>query len=169
MTAYTDAMRRYFTFSGRSSKSQFWYYHLVVLAIAFIGILIDAVVTDGQPLFAAVAIMAHYIPSLAIIVRRLHDSDKSGWLVLLCLIPLVGVIAFIAFGCMPATPGANRFGPATATGAHSATAAQTAVSGTVTASAVDRLEKLAALKSSGAIDDAEFARMKSEILGTTAA
>ncbi|MDW9525877.1 DUF805 domain-containing protein [Sinorhizobium meliloti] len=97
MTAYINAMGRYFAFSGRSTRAQFWYYHLVLLGLAAVGILIDAAIAGGQPLVSLI-IIAHYIPSLAITVRRLHDADISGWLVLLCLVPGLGIIAFIAYG-----------------------------------------------------------------------
>lgn len=158
MTAYLDAMRRYATFSGRSTRSQFWLYHLGVLTFAFIGYIIDIAIAGPlgpEPLVSAVIVITHYIPSLAIIVRRLHDTDKSGWLVLLCIIPLVGIIAFIVFGCTASTPASNRFGqPVGGVPAGASTAGST----------VERIEKLAALRASGALSDAEFEKMKSDIL-----
>ncbi|MDW9970415.1 DUF805 domain-containing protein [Sinorhizobium meliloti] len=163
MTAYINAMGRYFDFSGRSTRAQFWYYHLVLLGLAVVGVIIDAAITEGQPLVSALIIIAHYIPSLAITVRRLHDSDKSGWLVLLCLVPGIGVIAFIAYGCLAST-GPNRFGQGDWGASYSTGAAQTAGSQPAAASNVERIEKLASLRASGAISDDEFQRMKSEVL-----
>jgi uncharacterized membrane protein YhaH (DUF805 family) len=160
MTAYFDAMRRYATFSGRSTRSQFWLYHLTLICLALIGFIVDIAIagpTGPEPLVSAVVVIAHYIPSLAITVRRLHDSDKSGWLVLLCLIPLIGIVAFIAFGCAASTPGANRF--RAATGSHPAAAL-------ATGSTVERIEKLAALRAAGALNDAEFEKMKADVLSS---
>ncbi|SSC65484.1 unnamed protein product [Ciceribacter selenitireducens ATCC BAA-1503] len=98
-------------------------------------------------------------------IRRLHDSDKSGWWILLGLVPLVGVVALIVFGCLPSSSGRNRFGAAdeqhAAASAAVAATAQTAPQG---ASIVDQMEKLTALRASGAIDDAEFQRMKANLL-----
>lgn len=165
MTAYINAMGRYFDFSGRSTRAQFWYYHLTLLGLAVVGVIIDAAVAGGQPLVSALIIIAHYIPSLAITVRRLHDTDKSGWLVLLCLVPGIGIIAFIAFGCLASTPGSNKFGPADHARLSTATA-PTASSDPPAASIVDRIEKLASLRASGTISDDEFQRMKSELLET---
>lgn len=86
---------------------------------------------------------------------------------LLCLLPGIGVIAFIVFGCLAPTPGPNRFGPSHSTGAQSATVGQTRTSQASGASAVERIEKLASLRASGAINDGEFDRMKADILGKT--
>jgi uncharacterized membrane protein YhaH (DUF805 family) len=172
MTAYIDAMRRYVDFSGRSTRAQFWFYHLALVGIAVGTFIIDIMISGGrepQPLVSAVAVIGHYIPSLAIIVRRLHDSGSSGWLVLLCLIPVIGIVAFIAFGCFTPTPGPNRYGLPPQRQPHphppaAATPAPQSAGGSV----VDRIEKLASLRASGAIDDAEYAQLKSQILNGTA-
>ncbi|MCJ9749655.1 DUF805 domain-containing protein [Neorhizobium sp. BETTINA12A] len=171
MTAYIDAMRRYVDFSGRSTRAQFWFYHLVLLGIAVGTFIIDIMISGGrepQPLVSAVAVVGHYIPSLAIIVRRLHDSGSSGWLVLLCLIPGIGIVAFIAIGCFTPTPGPNRYGLPPQPHPHPAPAAVTAVPQPATGSVVDRIEKLAALRASGAIDGAEYAQLKNQILNGVA-
>jgi len=171
MTAYIDAMRRYVDFSGRSTRAQFWFYHLVLLGIAVSTFIIDIVISGGrepQPLVSAIAVMGHYIPSLAIIVRRLHDSGSSGWLVLLCLIPGVGIVAFIAFGCFASTPGPNRFGPAPEPHSHAALTPRPAAFQPSTGSVVERIEKLASLRASGAIDDAEYAQLKDQVLNGAA-
>lgn len=163
MSAYFDAMRRYATFKGRSTRSQFWLYHLGVLVLAIIGWVIDIAISGPlgpEPLVSAVIVIAHYIPSLAIIVRRLHDTDKSGWLVLVCLIPLIGLVAFIVFGCTASTPGTNRFG---------APVGGDPTVGTATGTKVERIEKLASLRASGAISDAEFEKMKADVLSGASA
>lgn len=145
MSAYLDAMRRYATFSGRSTRVEFWYYHLVLLGLAIGGLIIDVAIAgprEPQPLVSALIIMGHYIPSLAVIVRRLHDLEKSGWLVLTCLIPLVGIVAFIVIGSTPSQ--------------HPSSGSD---------QQIERIEKLAALRASGAITGAEFETMKADIVG----
>jgi uncharacterized membrane protein YhaH (DUF805 family) len=163
MTAYFDAMRRYATFKGRSTPSQFWLYHLGLFVLVFVGFIIDVAIAsplDPEPIVSAVIIIAHYIPSLAIIVRRLHDTDKSGWLVLVCLIPLIGIIAFVVFGCTASTPGTNRFGaPVSGDPGNALT----------NGSKVERIEKLAGLRASGALSDAEFEKMKADVLSGVSA
>jgi uncharacterized membrane protein YhaH (DUF805 family) len=160
-------MRRYFDFSGRSTRSQFWMFTLIVLVFGIMAIVLDAAVLgSSEPsLFSAIVYLAHLIPSIAVTVRRLHDSDKRGWWVLIGLVPLVGIIALIVFGCLPSSAGHNRFGPPA--GQHAvvaATAAPTARTATHGVSTVDQMEKLATLQASGAIDDAEFQRMKADLL-----
>lgn len=163
MTAYVEAMRRYGTSSGRSTRSEFWYFHLVVLALAFVGLIIDVIIAgpnEPQPLISAAIVVGHYLPSLAIIVRRLHDFDKSGWLALTCLIPVIGIIAFIVIGSTPSKPHAQETaGPA---GRSDQAARQSNSTGS--AEQIERIEKLAALRASGAITEDEFATMKAHIL-----
>ena len=161
MSAYIDAMRRYATFSGRSTRTEFWYYHLVFLAIAIGGLIIDIVVAgprEPEPLVSAVIVIAHYIPSLAIIVRRLHDLEKSGWLVLTCLIPVVGIVAFIVIGSTPSKASGNVVG-------STANRPATVPFQTSSDQQIERIDKLAVLRSSGAITDEEFERMKADVLG----
>ena len=55
--------------------------------------------------------LAVLIPSLAVSARRLHDTDRSGWWMLINLIPLIGFIVYLVFVCGDSKPGANRFGP----------------------------------------------------------
>lgn len=167
MTAYLDAMRRYFDFSGRSTRTQFWSFCLTVLGLGIAAIVLDtAVLGASKPsLFTWLVYFPHLIPSIAVTIRRLHDSDKSGWWILLGLVPLVGVVALIVFGCLPSSSGRNRFGAkgeqhAAASAAVAATA-QTTLRG---ASMLDEMEKLTALRASGAIDDAEFQQMKARLL-----
>lgn len=163
MTAYIEAMRRYGTFSGRSTRSEFWHFHLVVLALAFVGLIIDVIIagaSEPQPLISAVVVVGHYLPSVAIVVRRLHDFDKSGWLALTCLIPVIGIIAFIVIGSTPSKSHAQETaGPA----ARVDRAARQPVPKD-SAEQIERIEKLAALRASGAITDDEFAAMKAHIL-----
>lgn len=162
MSAYLDAMRRYATFSGQSTRKEFWYYHLVLLGLAVGGLIIDVAITgprEPQPLVSALIVMGHYVPSLAVIVRRLHDLEKSGWLVLTCLIPLVGIVAFIVIGSTPSRHGAAGFPESHV----QRPAPQLPPSGSD--QQIERIEKLAALRSSGAITAEEFETMKAGIIG----
>lgn len=161
MTAYIEAMRRYGTFSGRSTRTDFWCFHLVVLALAFIGLIIDMIIAgprEPQPLFSAVIVIGHYLPSIAIVVRRLHDLDKSGWLALTSLIPAIGIIAFIVIGSTPSKPHAQEIAGRTVRGDHPARQFDSLGS----AEQIERIERLAALRASGAITSEEFAIMKAQ-------
>jgi uncharacterized membrane protein YhaH (DUF805 family) len=165
-------MRRYFDFSGRSTRAQFWLFALVYVVIAIIAMIIDAAIGSspeaGPGVITALVALAHLIPGLAVTVRRLHDINRSGWWVLIELVPLVGLIVMLVFLCSGSTQGPNRFGPAV--GSRGGVAAAGGAPVTASGGAdIDKLEKLASLKASGAIDDAEYQRMKSQLLGGAAA
>jgi uncharacterized membrane protein YhaH (DUF805 family) len=153
-------MRRYFSFSGRSTKSQYWFFSLTVIVLGIIAVVLDAAVLgSSKPAgFTALAYIAHLIPSLAVTVRRLHDADKSGWLVLLLLVPLVNVVCYVVFGCLASTPGDNRFGSEPDLAGPTARAAASSMP------KVEQLERLATLRASGAIDDLEFTRLKANLM-----
>jgi len=112
---FADAVRAFFSnytnFSGRSSRSEYWWPQLAML-LAYIPIIIigsflgETAASILLILFALVII----IPSIALAVRRLHDTDKSGWFLLISLIPLVSLILLV-FYCTKGTAGPNRFGP----------------------------------------------------------
>ncbi len=119
--------RRYFDFLGRSRRREYW---MFVLFTLIVNAVLDAVfgtrtsnygptgvnfavsVQGGiggaiSGLFALVS----FIPSLAVSVRRLHDQNRTGWLLLLALIPFLGWFALLVLMCIEGTPGPNRFGP----------------------------------------------------------
>ena len=115
--------RHYVDFSGRSTRTEFWLFYII-----FYGLIIASfIVTDviGQTSLDAAAageefslayiplilwVLACFLPSIAVTVRRLHDSNKSGWMYLLTIIPYIGFIFFIVFGFLPGTPGENDYG-----------------------------------------------------------
>lgn len=113
-------LRRYADFNGRSSRREFWMFQLVLAAWgAFCAVLIIAdtdvlgdmgVLGKFATMMLVLGALGMFIPALAVQVRRLHDQDKSGWLVLLNLIPYVGVLIVLALMLIEGTPGDNRYG-----------------------------------------------------------
>ena len=112
--AVTTAFQNYFNFQIRSRRSEYWYFSLF-LFLVFIAteladmLLFNTVVSESGPLYV-ITMLATFIPSLAVSVRRLHDIERSGWFLLLVLIPLIGWIILIYWMCQPGTSGQNRFG-----------------------------------------------------------
>ena len=108
---FTQAIKscygKYATFSGRASRSEFWYFVLFQV-LAVLACLVLLLV--GGALLLLIFALANFLPSLAARVRRLHDINRSGWAVLYALIPLVGPILIIVWDCQPGTVGPNRFG-----------------------------------------------------------
>jgi uncharacterized membrane protein YhaH (DUF805 family) len=119
-------LKRYADFQGRSRRKEYWMftlgvvicYVLIAIFAGLIGSLGSAAGGDAGTLFAGPAlilfgifVLAILIPSIAVQVRRFHDQDKSGWFVLLGLIPYLGGIVLLVFMCIEGTRGPNRFGP----------------------------------------------------------
>ena len=100
-----SVLSQYATFSGRASRSEYWWFHLalwlsfVLLIVPLIGILIYVVIVLGS-----------IIPSVAVSARRLHDSNKSGWYQLIGLVPFIGGIALIVLYALPSDKGENKYG-----------------------------------------------------------
>ena len=121
-TAVRSVLGQYATFSGRASRSEYWWWTLaVVLVMLAIGLVEGALLPPmmgfepyreqtGQPISMVVS-LALLLPCLAVSVRRLHDRDKSGWWYLLGLIPVIGPIVLLVWYVQAGTPGDNRFGP----------------------------------------------------------
>ncbi len=101
---------KYATFSGRASRTEYWSFILIYLILQLLISFLPLGLIVNYVLFGLY--VALFIPSLAIAVRRLHDIDKSGWMVLLGFIPVVGAVVLIVLFCLPGTPQKNRFGKA---------------------------------------------------------
>jgi uncharacterized membrane protein YhaH (DUF805 family) len=109
MQAISSGFQNYVNFSGRAIRSEYWWWILFTVLLAVVASIIDAALGIG--ILAAIATLGTLLPSLGLAVRRLHDLDKSGWWVLLALIPLIGPIILIVWFCGRGTVGSNRFGP----------------------------------------------------------
>jgi uncharacterized membrane protein YhaH (DUF805 family) len=107
--AIRDGLTKYAQFSGRSSRSAYWWFYLFYVLVFIGASILDAVVKT--PFFAFVAVLGLLLPSLGVLVRRLHDTDRSGWWVLISLVPIVGTIVVIVFACTDSGP-PNRYGNA---------------------------------------------------------
>jgi uncharacterized membrane protein YhaH (DUF805 family) len=109
MNYFIAAIKKYAVFQGRSSRSAFWYFILFQFLITALAAGIDAALGDHGVLYG-LAVLAFLLPNLAVSIRRLHDTDRSGWWYAISLIPIAGLIALIVFWCQPGSPGENRFG-----------------------------------------------------------
>lgn len=90
-------------------RSEYWFFVLFGVIVDALGGVID--VMAGTSFVAGLAGLALLLPNWAVGVRRLHDIDRSGWWVLLSLVPVLGWIVLFVWACTRGTPGANRFGP----------------------------------------------------------
>jgi uncharacterized membrane protein YhaH (DUF805 family) len=114
------AYKRYFDFQGRSNRTEYWLFVLTYIIALVVAAVVDVVAFGGArnietigitgPAYGLV-ILGSLIPALAAGIRRLHDTNRSGWWMLIGLIPLVGALVLLVFYVLPGTPGSNRFGP----------------------------------------------------------
>lgn len=110
-------LKRYAEFSGRSRRMEYWMFLLGVVIVAIILSIIESILgLSGMvggfygPL-TLLLVLAIIIPGIAVQVRRFHDQDKTGWLVLLGFIPIIGGIIVLVFMCLEGTKGPNQYGP----------------------------------------------------------
>jgi uncharacterized membrane protein YhaH (DUF805 family) len=113
--AISSCYSKYVTFSGRAARSEFWFFYLFNILGVIVTLIVDGVL--GLHLvgiygpFYLVFALASILPTLSVIVRRLHDIDRSGWWYWIALVPLVGFILLIVWWCKRGDDGENRFGP----------------------------------------------------------
>ena len=121
MEWYLKVMRdNYANFSGRARRKEYWMF-VLVQTIIMIGLMIlDSVLgldfeLQGIPIgygyLYLIGIIVHFIPSLAVVVRRLHDVGKSGWFYFIFLIPLIGIIWLLVLYCTEGQKQDNKWGP----------------------------------------------------------
>ncbi|MFM8304410.1 MAG: DUF805 domain-containing protein [Actinomycetota bacterium] len=104
-------LERYAKFDGRSGRPEYWWYTLAAVIISIVLNVLSGV-SDIFTVVSALYALAVLIPGFAVAIRRLHDTDKSGWFLLFALIPCVGLIILIVFLATEGTRGPNRFGEA---------------------------------------------------------
>ena len=123
-TAVRTCFRKYFDFTGRAQRSEFWFFvlfgWLAGLVLSFVdAVMFGTIVTapgsfyayTDRPVLSGLLGMILFFPGLAVAVRRLHDTDRSGWWLLIVMIPMIGAILLIVWFASRGTEGENRFGP----------------------------------------------------------
>ena len=109
MSWFIEVLKKYAVFSGRARRKEYWMYTLFVVIIY--AVLLGIGIAIKTPIIAIVFYIAILLPSLAVGVRRLHDTGRSGWWLLFGLVPLVGGITLLVFTCTDSKPGPNQYGP----------------------------------------------------------
>jgi len=119
-------LSKYATWQGRASRSEFWYFNLFSFLCSLLAQLIDNVLgitfkftneLTGQELSSnggyiqALVVLGMFLPQLAVLVRRLHDTNRSGWWYWLFLVPFIGAILLLVWFCSAGTTGENSYGP----------------------------------------------------------
>lgn len=115
MEHYLNAFKQFFDFSGRATRTQYWMFFLIHLVVSVLLTLVDYFVLgsgleNGTGLLGGIYGLVAFIPGLAIAVRRLHDTGRTGFWILIALIPLLGFLLLILFFIQGSKPNANNWG-----------------------------------------------------------
>ena len=128
LDAINNAFIKCFDFKSRSSRSEFWYFYLFTTIFGFIGLQIDRLfnleilrlqLTHNVNEVAIIGptyiflYFLFFVPSISLYIRRLHDINRSGWWLLIILIPFIGIITLIFFWCLKGNQNRNGYGDAT--------------------------------------------------------
>ena len=114
MQWYTEVLKKYVVFSGRARRKEFWMFYLFSIIISVILNIIDSLIgttSGGAGLLTSIYGLLVLLPTLAVIVRRLHDTNRSGLWILIGLIPIIGTIVLIVFLATEGNAGDNQYGP----------------------------------------------------------
>jgi uncharacterized membrane protein YhaH (DUF805 family) len=115
MNWYLEVLKKYAVFSGRARRKEYWFFALFNIIFTIAIAIIDGMVGTSDPetgmgMIGLIYALAVLLPSIAVTVRRLHDIGKSGWWMLIALIPLLGIIILLIFAVMDSKPEENQYG-----------------------------------------------------------
>ena len=115
MNWYLKVMKQYADFDGRARRTEYWMFVLFNIIFSVVAVVLDNVLGIAMegigygPLYG-LYVLAMIIPSLSVAVRRLHDTGKSGWMLLIALIPIIGSIWLLVLYATDGNPGENEYG-----------------------------------------------------------
>lgn len=113
---YLQVMRKYAVFSGRARRKEYWFFVLFNVLISILLTVIDGMIgtlntETGFGMLSGIYTLAVILPSIAVSVRRLHDTSRTGWWLLISLVPLIGAVVLLIFFVSDSKPGDNDYGP----------------------------------------------------------
>ena len=115
MNWYLEVWRKYAVFQGRAERQEYWYFILFHILVTIGLMIIDGITgtlgAAGMGVLTTLYSLAIMIPGIAVAVRRLHDTDRTGWWVLLGFIPVIGGTILVVLLVFDGTRGENRYGP----------------------------------------------------------
>lgn len=111
MQWYLKVLKNYVGFSGRARRKEYWLFQLFnIIAIVILAFIDQSIFGQSSLILTCIYLIATLLPSLAVVVRRLHDTSHSGWWWFIQLIPIVGPIVLLVFMCKDSTPASNKYG-----------------------------------------------------------
>ena len=121
MNWYLQALKKYADFSGRARRKEYWFFVLFNIIISVVLTVCDVFMGTYSAaasigILTGIYTLAVLIPGIAVSVRRLHDTGRSGWWLLIVLVPLIGALVLLIFMFIDSQPGQNAYGPSPKTG-----------------------------------------------------
>ncbi len=110
-TAVRTCFQKYATISGRARRSEYWWFALFALIANIVLSIIDSIVFGDARVLSGIFSLVLLLPSICVAGRRLHDTGRSAWWLLLGLIPLIGFLVLIWWFIQKGTDGSNEYGP----------------------------------------------------------
>ncbi|WLW67124.1 DUF805 domain-containing protein [Psychrobacter sp. van23A] len=112
MDWFKKGLRNYANFSGRARRKEYWYFVLVQMGLVIIAMILDTIIFNSEiGLFYIVVALGLFLPGLAVTIRRLHDTSRSGWWFLISILPLIGSIILLVFLASDTKLEINQWGP----------------------------------------------------------
>ena len=121
MNWYLQALKKYADFSGRARRKEYWFFVLFNIIISVVLTVCDVFMGTYSAaasigILTGIYTLAVLIPGIAVSVRRLHDTGRTGWWLLIVLVPLIGALVLLIFMIIDSQPGQNAYGPSPKTG-----------------------------------------------------
>jgi len=107
--AVSVCFKKSVVWEGRASRAEYWWFELAQLLIIVAAVIIDQIIGTG--FIYIIAVIALILPSIAVLIRRLHDTDRTGWWYWIQLLPLIGLIVILVFVLSASDEGENKYGP----------------------------------------------------------
>jgi len=107
---YIDVIKKYAVFDGRAQRQEYWMFFLINIIVSIVITAIDFQFIGSNGSIGAVYSLALLLPGIGVAIRRLHDTGRSGWWLLILFVPLIGVIVFLVFACQDSESNENEYG-----------------------------------------------------------
>jgi uncharacterized membrane protein YhaH (DUF805 family) len=116
MNWYLDVLKKYAVFNGRARRKEYWMFFLVNIIVSLVLAFVDSKLGLFNPevgigTLGTIYGLAILLPAIGVSIRRLHDTGRSGWWMLIGFVPLIGGIVLLVFFVFDSTPGSNEYGP----------------------------------------------------------
>lgn len=107
---YLDVLKNYVGFEGRAHRTEFWMYALIWFIVYVVLAIIEGIL--GLPgILSGLYSLGTLLPNIAVAMRRLHDTGRTGWWLLIGFVPFIGAIVLLIFYCIDSEAGDNQYGP----------------------------------------------------------